>query len=82
MLTPTASDRSQSSSSPSSSESKNPLPPKNIGIEIARKGWPLLGVFGAMASTAWIPSSNPGLGFAILGFEVLLGIYGMIRLAS
>jgi len=55
---------------------------KSIGREIARKGWPLIGVCGAMASTAWLPAENPSLGFVVLIAEVALGFYGMVRLIS
>jgi hypothetical protein len=82
MLTSTVSDRAHNSTVPSSLQNANSLPPKNIGMEIARKGWPLLGVCGAMASTAWLPAEYPSLGLVVLAAEVILGVYGVVRLVS
>jgi len=73
---------SASTSVSASLESARPAQPKNVGIEIARKGWPLIGVCGAMASTAWLPAEYPSLGIAVLVAEVILGIYGIARLIS
>jgi hypothetical protein len=81
MLTPTLTNRGQNSL-PSSLQNPRQAPTKNVGIEIARRGWPLLGVCGAMASTAWLPAENPGLGFVVLVAEVVLGLYGVVRLVS
>jgi hypothetical protein len=49
---------------------------------LAVNGWPLLGVGGAMAASAWLPASNPSLGFVVLGAEVVLGAIGIGRLLS
>jgi hypothetical protein len=67
---------------PPSLQGAHPTPPKNAGLEIARKGWPLIGVCGAMASTAWLPSEYPTLGVVVLIAEVALGVYGIVRLIS
>jgi hypothetical protein len=71
---------SERRSLPASLQSARPAPPTNVGLEIARKGWPLIGVCGAMASTAWLPAEYPSLGVVVLVAEVALGIYGIARL--
>jgi|HubBroStandDraft_6_1064221.scaffolds.fasta_scaffold00142_26 hypothetical protein len=56
---------------------------RNITVVAMRRGWPLIAICGgAMASTAWLPSDNPSLGFLVLGAEVVLGIYAVARLVS
>jgi hypothetical protein len=72
----------ESTPHPPQLESITSVQRRSIGREIARKGWPLIGVCGAMASTAWLPAENPGLGFVVLIAEVALGVYGMVRLIS
>ena len=55
---------------------------RHIVKALAVNGWPLAGVGGAMAASAWIPANDPSLGFAILGIEILLGAFAIVRLSS
>jgi hypothetical protein len=55
---------------------------QHLAKKLAVNGWPLIGVGGAMAASAWLPAANPSLGFAVLGAEVILGAVGIVRLLS
>ncbi len=55
---------------------------QNLGRKLAVNALPLVGVGGAMAASAWLPANNPFLGFAVLGVEIFLGAFALVRLLS
>jgi hypothetical protein len=62
---------------------EDPQAVRDMTFRLARKGWPVIAVCGgALASTAWLPADNPGLGFAVLGAEVVLGVFALVHLMS
>jgi hypothetical protein len=61
----------------------DPQAAKTSTLAAVRNGWPVIAVCGgAMASTAWLPADNPGLGFLVLSAEVVLGALAVARLVA
>jgi hypothetical protein len=62
------------------------IPNRSVQSHLARtlfaNAWPLVGVGGAMAASAWLPRNNPSIGFAVLGVEIFLGAFVIKRLLS